>query len=404
VAFAVVTVLYLAGFVFSVLNHSEDFLVVAFFSFPLIGLPISSRQSRNPVGWILLGIGLSWGLYSVLSGYASYALVTEPGSLPRPDIALALNSWTWLPAVGLMAIFLILLFPNGHLPSARWRPLAWTAGVTIVVSSLASVIAPGPFENQGFPDVSNPWGIEALQAPLNAFLVVGILILLVCIVASAVSAVKRLRRAGGIERLQLKWLAAAAAAAALCYLIVMGSAAVEHLTGQDDPLWGRIIEQVGLSSFALIPISVGIAILRYRLYDIDVIINRALVYALLSALLASIYVLGVVGAGALVRQVSGQASNNLAVAVSTLAVAGLFRPVRGRIQSFIDRRFYRRKYDARKTLEAFTGRLRDEVDLETLAEELLGAVREAMQPRSASIWLKGGLPVRGEATPPRAGS
>jgi hypothetical protein len=384
--------LYLVGLAFGFLNDSEDFLMVAYFSFPLIGMPIVSRQPRNPVGWILLGIGLTWGIYSVLDGYARYSLITNPGALPRPDVALALNSWTWLPAVGLMGTFLILLFPDGHLHSSRWRPVAWAAGTALIVGSVASVIVPGPFENAGFPAVSNPFGIEALKIPLTVSLVASVVALLFCIGASAVSAVKRLRQTHGLERQQLKWLAAAAGATALCYLIVMASAGIEHLLHQKDPLWSRIIEQVGLSSFALIPLAVGIAILRHRLYDIDVIINRALVYGLLSAVLASIYVIGVVGAGALVREATGQESNNLAVAASTLAVAGLFGPVRSRVQAFIDWRFYRRRYDAGQTLAEFSGRLRNEVDLEALVEELLAAVREAMQPTQATIWLRAGLP------------
>jgi hypothetical protein len=260
------------------------------------------------------------------------------------------------------------------------------------------LIVPGPFENAGFPEVTNPWGTEALRTPVNVLLFASVLTLLACIAASAVSAVKRLRRSRGLERQQLKWLAAAAAATAVCYLTLMGSAAVEHLTHQENPFWGNVIEQIGLSSFALIPIAVGIAILKHRLYDIDVIINRALVYTLLSAVLASIYVVGVVGAGAFVREASGQESNNLAIAASTLAVAGLFRPARARIQGFIDKLFYRRKYDAGKTLAEFSAHLRNEVDLEALVQDLLDAVRDAMQPTKASVWLKDGLPVG--ASPP----
>ena len=388
-AFGLVVLLYLSGLLLSLLNRSLDALLIAFLLFPIVGAPIASRHPRHPIGWILLGLGASWALFTVLNAYAVYALVTKPGSLPRPDLVLALNSWTWIPAVGLMGTFLILLFPNGRLPSRRWRPLAWISAISMVGGSVASLILPGPFANSGFPNVTNPLGVERLSTLIEALAFVSVVALLACIVGSTVGAIQRFRRSRGTERLQLKWLVTAAATAAGAYLVLMATAAFVHLMHlPTSALWLRVMEQIALSSFVLIPVAVGIAIFRYRLYDIDVIINRTLVYASLTAVLALVYALGVLGAGTLVREATGQETNNLAVAASTLAVAALFRPARARIQSFIDRRFYRRKYDATRTVEEFSERLRAQVDLEELTSELVIMVRGTIQPAHLSVWLR----------------
>ncbi len=337
----------------------------------------------------LLAIGLAWGLNGSLNGYAFYALRTQEGSLPRPDLSIALGYWLWVPAVGLMGTFLLLLFPDGRLPSPRWSPLGWLSAFTLIFLSAISLFQPGPWSNTEFPQVDNPLGIQALRPLLFPIQMIGIVLLLASIVGCAVSLVRRFRSSRGQERFQMKWLVTGATITTGAYLSwFAGLGLIELLNLHTTPLLYTVVEEVTTSSFLLIPVAIGIAVLKYRLYDIDLIVNRALVYACLTAVLALVYAAGVVGAGTVVRAATGQATNNLAVAASTLAVAALFRPARGRIQGFIDRRFYRRKYDAARTMEAFSARLRDEVDLEALHAELLAVVRDTMQPTHASVWLK----------------
>jgi hypothetical protein len=388
-AFAIVALLYVGGAAFSVLDGAGrfDVFIVATLAFPMVGVLISSRQPRNPIGWILLGIGSAFGLGSLVDGYVRYALETEPGWAPPPDLVLALTSWWWVPAVGLMGTFLILLFPDGRLPSPRWRAWAWLSAIVLVVISLVTIVIPGPFDNAGFPRLSNPLGLEMLRPILDA--VEGsVLLLVVCILGCAVGLVRRFRRSRGQERLQMKWLTAAAVVTAAAYALLISGAGYVELSREVTPAWLKVVEQITFSSFVLIPVAVGIAVLRHRLYDIDVIINRTLVFGALTAALALIYVAGVFGVGAVVRALTRQESNNLAVAASTLAVAGVFGPLRRRLQLFIDRRFYRRKYDAEQTLANFSARLRDQVELESLTTELVGAVNTTMQPRHVSLWVK----------------
>ncbi len=380
---------HVAGMAFAVVSGSGDSLLVVFFVFALVGAPVAARQPRNPIGWILLAIGFAWGLNGFLNAYALYALETHVGSLPRPDLSIALGYWLWVPAVGLMGTFLLLLFPDGRLPSSRWRPLGWLSAFTLILLSTTSLFQPGPWSNTEFSEVNNPLGIQALRPVLFPIQVLGIVLLLASIVGCAVSLIQRFRSSRGQERYQMKWLAAGATLTTGAYLSLFAALGlIELLNIQATSLWFAVLEEVTVPSFLLIPVAIGIAVLKYRLYDIDLIVNRALVYACLTAVLAVVYTAGVVGAGIVVRAATGQATNNLAVAASTLAVAGLFRPARARIQGFIDRRFYRRKYDAARTMEAFSARLRDEVDLETLNAEFLTVVRDTMQPTHASVWLK----------------
>jgi hypothetical protein len=219
-------------------------------------------------------------------------------------------------------------------------------------------------------------------------LMVFIILIPLTIAASAVSLILRFRRSTGMERLQIKWLTSAAVAVAIIYLIAMLASLNSDWGGATTPTWILFLQEASFASFALIPIAIGFAILRYRLYDIDLVINRTLVYGLLTALLLGVYVVLAVGLGAAVRSVAEQENNAIVIAASTLAVAALFRPARRRIQDFIDRRFYRQKYDAARTLDAFSMRLRNQVDLETLTGELLGVVRETMRPAHVSVWLR----------------
>jgi len=359
---------------------SELLILVSFLAFPIVGALIASRHPKNPVGWICLAIGLFWMLIFLGDSI--------PGTGPYPVTIAALTQATWIPPVGLLGIYLILLFPDGKLPSRRWRPLAWLSGVVMVLASLGITFAPGPLE--GHPGVRNPFGLEALGHPWVATAVFIVLLLLpLCMVASALSLVLRYRRSRGEEREQIKWIAFAATVVGLLYLIAM----VSSLTfsgpwgGAGTPLWLGLLQQAALVTFSAVPIAVGFAVLNYRLYEIDLIINRTLVYGTLTITLVVLYFGGIVVLQRIFVTLTGQQST-LAVVASTLLIAALFTPLRHRIQGFIDRRFYRRKYDARRTLETFSIKLRDETDLEALNNDLVGVVRETMQPAHVSVWLR----------------
>jgi hypothetical protein len=359
-------------------------------AFPVVGALIASRRPRNPIGWICLADGLLWTFLGMIGTYGVYGLA-RPGSVPFPVAAYALGQWLWVPTVGLLAIYLVLLFPDGRLPSRRWRPLAWLSGVAILLGSAGSGLSSGPIADLG--GVRNPYGLEGqpwVADTADAILVV----FLLCILASVLSLILRYRRSRGEERQQIKWIAFAASfvgfgfvSAMASGLIVLAFAPESWGNANTPPLWFDILFSVVLVSFGGVPIAVGIAILRYRLYDIDLIINRALVYGSLTATLAVVYVGSVVGLQSVFRGLTGQEST-LAVVASTLAIAALFGPLRRRVQAFVDRRFYRRKYDAAKTLAAFNARLREETNLDALGEDLAGVARETMQPEHVSLWLR----------------
>ena len=343
-----------------------------FLAFPLVGALVASRRPRNWVGWILLADGLLWTFGSVLDSYRIYGLA-RPGSVPFQVAVHALGQWLWVPAVGLFAVYLILLFPDGRLPSRRWRPLAWFSGAVMVLLSAG---------------IGKPFGLEQYPWVSDAFPVV-LALLPLCILASAVSLVLRYRRAGTEVREQIKWVAFAALFVGVQFVIDIGASVllVPMTASGREPPWLALLDQVGFIMFAGVPIAVGIAVLKYRLYDIDVIINRALVYGSLTATLVALYFGGIVVLQRLFVALTGQQST-LAVVASTLAIAALFNPLRRRIQGFVDRRFYRRKYDASKTLEAFSAKLRDATDLEALSGDLKAVVGETMQPAHVSLWLR----------------
>jgi hypothetical protein len=365
-----------------------------FLAFPLVGALIASKRPENAVGWLCLAVGLLWALSGVFDYYGYYGPAT-PGSVPFPVVAAGISDWIWVPAVGLLGTYILLLFPDGRLPSRRWRPLAWLSGTVILLLSIGVMLAPGPLDNLG--GVRNPFGIEGAH-----WLTVGGYALLpllpLCMLASALSLVLRYRRSGGEERQQIKWIAFAASVVVVVYAITMIASLAfpeESWTTAGSVWWLNLLTYAVLASFSLVPIAVGIAILKYRLYEIDLLINRALVYGPLTATLIALYFGGIVVLQRLFVLLTGQQST-LAVVASTLLIAALFTPLRRRIQSFIDRRFYRSKYDARKTLEAFSARLREETDLEALNEELVGVVMETMQPAYVSLWLRPETAPKGE--------
>jgi hypothetical protein len=342
-----------------------------------VGALVASRRSENLVGWLLCLFALSESVQLFGAEYAIYALLSRPNSLPAGE-AMAWTSYWILPVIIGVSVFYLLLFPTGLLPSRGWRPLAWLTVAFVFVGVISGAFSTGPVEGLG--PIRNPLGIDGFSNVYGAVLDIMAPVLLV---AAAASVFMRLRYAIGVESQQIKWFAYAAAATViglfLAYVIP---------TVIDTPLWfERAGYAVLIAVIPAIPISIGIAILRYRLYDIDVIINRTLVYGSLTVTLVALYFGGIVVLQRIFVALTGETST-LAVVASTLAIAALFNPLRRRIQSFIDRRFYRRKYDARKTLEAFSSQLRDETDLEALNDDLVEIVRETMQPAHATLWLR----------------
>ena len=369
-----------------------------FLVFPLVGALIASRRPENPIGWLCLVDGLLWTTTDMLDYYSVYGMAS-PGSVPFPVGLAGVNHWLWVPTVGLLGTYVFLLFPDGRLPSRRWRPLAWLSGVVIASGSLGLMLSPGPLDMPR--GIRNPFGLEA--APWVAVAAYATLPLLpLCMLASALSLVMRYRRSRGDVRQQIKWIAFAATLVALTYLIAIVALFIhpsEIWFAAGLPLWLDLIEYAALLSITSVPIAIGFAVLKYRLYDIDLIINRTLVYGSLTAILAGVYFGGVTVTQVLFRDLAGQQElPQLVVVVSTLLIAALFTPLRRRIQSFIDRRFYRAKYDARKILEAFSVRLREETDLEALNEDLVEVVRETMQPAHVSLWLRPEKALKGAQT------
>ena len=350
---------------------------VGFMGAPILGGLVASRRPENLYGWLWLGLGLSGALLQLAGAYSAYALVVEPDSLPAPRTVGHVLGAGWVMTFILLP-YLLLLFPTGRLPSRRWRPVAWTVLVAGAVLLIIGWFTPG---KSGIGPFENPLGVGGIVGEAIDFISgVVVFVLFVAIILSALSLVFRYRRAGGIERQQIKWFAYAA-------VLFGGSLVFSGFLGEDLPgFWDALFETV---TFVPLYVAVGVAILRYRLYEIDTLINRTLVYGSLTALLALVYFGGVATTQAIVRALTGQEQQpQLAIVVSTLVIAALFNPLRRRIQSFIDRRFYRRKYDAAKTLAAFSAKLRDETNLEQLTDELLAVLRDTIQPTHASVWLR----------------
>ncbi len=341
-----------------------------------VGALIASRRPANPVGWLLCLSGVVLSIGHISAQYAIYTLLAQPNSLPAGEALAWIASWI-LPIIIGIQIFFYLLFPTGRLPSDRWKWLAWLTVAFVIVGVISSAFSFGA--NAGLGPIPNPLGIVGFSNVYD--MVLNFLPLLY--VAVAYSLFVRLRRAIGVERQQIKWFAYAAAATIsgiiLAYMIP---------ETVDTPLWfERAGFALNIAVTPAIPVSMGIAILRYRLYEIDTLINRTLVYGALTAILAALYFGGIVVLQRIFVALTGEQST-LAVVASTLLIAALFNPLRRRIQAFIDKRFYRRKYDATKTLEAFSAKLRNETDLDALSDDLMGAVRETMQPAHVSLWLR----------------
>jgi len=337
--------------------------------FAVVGALVASRRPHNPIGWLFLAFALVAAFAAFADRYASYALVEAPGSLPGGAWVAWTASGVWHPAFGFF-VFSFLLFPAGRLPSGRWRAVAWVAAANYLLGGALGLLW-NPLFGEFFPYAEPPLRLpdySVVGAAFGVFILVNFALLAL----SAASLALRLRRASGVERQQLKWFVYAVALFALVFppsVFVLGD--------------GRLI----VFLLPLVPVAAGIAILRHRLFDIDVVINRTLVYVSLTVLLVATYFGGVVGLQAALRALTGQESQ-FAVVASTLAIAALFGPLRRRLQALVDRRFYRRKYDAAKTLEAFGSRLREETRLDDLSDDLVSVVTRTVQPAHASLWLR----------------
>ena len=395
--------MFVAGFVFALLTLNVadpvartstggiDGLLIflPFLAFPIVGALVASKSPENPIGWICLTAGLFWMFIVVSDPLTAYSLA-RTGSAPGPVMFDALTLWSWALPLGLLGTFMVMLFPDGRLPSRRWRPLAFLSGAAILLTSVSLTLEPGPLPHRG--GVRNPLGIEG-QPWVQSVGSACILLLALCILASALSLIWRYRHSDMEARQQIKWLAFAASFVGVTYLsaLIGGIFFVpEYLfTEGKTPIWISLIFNLVLISFAGIPTAIGIAVMKYRLYDIDILINRTLVYGSLTATLAALYFGGVVATQSVFRTLTGQEQQpQLAIVISTLAIAALFGPLRRRIQNVIDRRFYRRKYDAARILGDFGARLREDVDLQTLNVDLLEVVRETVQPAHVSLWLR----------------
>lgn len=395
----VLTVALMAGtVVFTVLyplsrdavSNAVNFAIAILFvvTFQTVGALIASRRPENPIGWVFCGMGLALVVAVLTGNYAQYGLVIEPGALPAAETAAWVGNWIWLVALSPLGFFL-LLFPDGHPPSPRWRWVARLQAAALVGWVVSQAFVPGPLLNAGYESLENPYGIEALGGILRLAGGVSGFLLLATVLASAFSIVVRFVRSRGDERRQIKWVAYAGG-------LVMFFVALQLVVETALPETDLLVEVLNLSlvvALTTVPLAAGVAILRHRLYDIDLIINRTLVYGLLSASLALVY-FGSVGALQYAFRSLTGSSSQLVVVASTLAIAALFNPLRRRIQEFIDRGFYRQKYDARRTLEEFGVRLRDETDLDALGEDLVGVVEETVRPVHVRLWLR--PVVRGE--------
>jgi len=367
-------------------------LTVGFSAFAVVGALLVARVPINAIGWIMAAVGLMVVIFNAGGGYATYVMATRG----RPDPLAVLGAWAanwyWFAMLALALIYLPMLFPNGRLLSRRWLPVAALAGIaTLGIVLPKALVYTLPVPEVPGRGIANPIGIEGLGEDLPSLGVFEGLFLVAALGAVA-SVVVRFRRSRGVERQQMKLFAY------VILVLIGGSLLAGGISDATGVGWleniSFVLSMMGLVS---LPIAVGVAILRYRLYEIDIIINRTLVYGPLTATLALVYFGGVATTQLVFRTLTSQQQQpQLAIVVTTLVIAALFNPLRRRIQGFIDKRFYRSKYDARKTLESFAAKLREETDLEALNDDLVGVVRETMQPAHVSLWLRPDMPMKGK--------
>ena len=361
--------------------------LLPFLAFPVVGALIASRRPKNPIGWICLSIGIFWMLAEVATAYGVYGLVARPGSVPFPAEVGSLGESLWAPALGLLGTYLILLFPDGRLPSRRWRPVAWLSGAVIVVASAGVALVPEPLHYLG--GVPNPFGLYGY--PEVAYAMFNVLLLLPpCILASAASLIVRFRRSGSEVREQIKWLAYAASLLGLGLLVEVVSALLvapdNFGTGGTQPFWLKLFQDAVTLSYAGIPVAIGFAVLKYRLYDIEVIINRTLVYGALTASVVALYVLVVGYLGALFRT----GGNLLISLVATGLVAVLFAPLRDHLQRGVNRLMYGERDEPYKVLSWLGRRLEGTLAPEAVLPTIVENIARTLRLPYVAIWLADG--------------
>jgi hypothetical protein len=348
----------------------RGFEIVFAFTFTWAGANLTWRQPRNAIGRIFLAVGVLSSTLAFLSQYSFYGIVGRTSPLPGAVFAGWVVTWAWLGEMTMIGVFLLLLFPDGHFLSRRWRAVAWLGALSAIAGAFGLAFNAGPLNNA--PYAINPFPLfDDPQITFFSRTMIGIAL---AAFLAASSLFVRYRRSRGVERQQLKWLAFEA--------IILAVAVTIGSFDQADK-WASVFL---IAAIALVPLMVGIAVLRYRLYDVDVVINRAIVYGLTSAAIAFTFFAGIVVLQAALRPLTG--GSEIAVAGSTLLCFALFQPVGRRMQSAIDRRFYRSKYDAAVTLDAFTSRLAGEVDLDAVGAELAAAVGTTLRPSHVSLWLR----------------
>jgi signal transduction histidine kinase len=378
---------------------SADWFLVLILLFPIVGAVIATRQPEHTMGWLMLGIGGGAGLTAILEIYAVTALRVFPGSLPFPGIALALTAGLWVPFIGMVGTFFILLFPDGHLPTPRWRPWAWFCATSMILVYTLLTLIPSRFTDLGYSDpaspgshgVRNPLGIEAFR-PIAGVLTSSVFLIPIAIVGCAVAMIRRYRRSQGQERLQMKWFAASAGLLAAGYLFAMVSSIPFTLLHKPTPDWINTVSSLAILPFVLIPIVVGVAILKYRLYDIDVVIKKTVVFGALAAFITLVYVAIVVGIGALIGS-GGKPNLGLSI-VATAVVAIAFQPVRERVQHLANRLVYGNRATPYEILSQFSDRVAENYATEDVLPKMARTVAEGTGAAHAEVWLRSATQLR----------
>lgn len=364
------------------------------FSFPVVGVLIARRQPRNAIGWVMLAIG--YAAFFPTGPYADYGLVVQPGSLPGAAIAAALTGANWAPVLGLVGTFLILLFPDGHVPSPRWRWVAWFSGLSLAYVYVMLTLMPGSFKDFGYPGVDNPLGVPLLGDLVDVLLPT-VVVLAISFLLCAGGLVQRFRRSSGVERLQLKWLATAAAVVAAFYFAGMMANVVTGFP-ERTPWWLQALQILSVLMFVLIPIAIGVAILKHGLYEIDVVINKAVVFAILASFITAVYVAIVVGMGRLIG--SGDRPNLALSIAATAVVAVAFEPVRNRVQRFANRLVYGVRATPYEVLADFADRVGGAYDAAELLPRMARTVAEGLGAARVEVWLADGGSLTREAAWP----
>jgi signal transduction histidine kinase len=361
------------------LNHGRgsDRAVYIFFVFPIVGVVLATKRPENALGWLMLAIGVAF--VSPGTSYATYALITHDGRLPGAGLALAISGPMWVPFIGLSG-YLLLLFPDGHLPSSRWRWFAWACGIGLVALFLTILFAPGTYEDSGFAQVANPIGIEPLRPIFGPLLTLAVFAPLVVVGGAAALIVRTRRTTDPIQRQQLRWLGWAAGVIAIAYV----GAFIPGIFGVSDSGWNGAFETIAVGSFLLIPITIGIAVLRYRLYDIDFVIKKTVVFALVAAVIAIVYVGLVIGVGALV----GSRSSSVLSAIAAAIVALVFQPVRARARRLADRVVYGQRATPYEVLADFSERVGETYSADDVLPRMARVVAEGIGAERAEVWLR----------------